>query len=283
MTGPSSARLLLLCGLLVSGCSAPLVTKNEVPFSFALRKPNVVLHEPLYLQLTVDNGLSEKVTFDLGSNRKGNIRLVITEPGNSTVTASHLREGGLLRIGDVLLEPGATYKQDVLVNEWYQFSKPGRYQIQANVVNLALKRQSSALLSSKTISTLALKAASDILISNQSLSTPMALEIDPPDPIRLAGICQSLLQTALTSPSPAQQGEAAFALSYVQDVVAVPYLTPLAKIPFLKQSAFLGLARIADAEGLDKVISKLGTKDPQLEQGIRIFLPCIRVGCPSAD
>lgn len=287
MTRPASACLLLLCSLWVSGCTARPVAKNEVRFSFALRKQNIVLHEPLYLQLTVENGLtvqkfglSERVTFNLGSNRKANLQLVINGPGDSTVTASHLREGGLLAIGEVSLEPRATYKQDVLVNEWYQFSKPGRYLIQAKLVNLALKTASATLLSNETLST---PTAPGTLLSNQILSTPMALGIDPPDPTRLAGICQSLMQTALTSPSPVQQGEAAAALSYVQDPVAIPYLIPLAKQPLLKETAFLGLARIADAEGLEKVLSKLGTKGPQLEEGIRWAFGCVKVGCPSAD
>lgn len=259
------------------------MVKNEVRFSFALQRPNIILHEPLYLQLTVENGLSEKVTFDLGSNRKANLRLIIIGPGDSTVSISHPMEGGMLALGDVLLEPGATYKQKVLVNEWHQFSKPGPYRIRVKLVNLALKRQSSALLSNETLGTLALKTASGTLLSNQTLSSPMALEIDPPDSTKLATICQNLLQTALTSPAPAQQAEAAVALSYVQDPVAVPYLVPLAKKPFLKESAFLGLARIADAEGLGRVISKLGTKDPQLEEGIRARLQCVKTGCPPED
>jgi hypothetical protein len=267
MSQSASAYSLLLFGLLVSGCSAPQVSKENVRFSFALAKAKVVLHEPLYLKLAVANRLGEKVTFDLGANRKANLQLVISGIGDSTVSASHPMEGGLLRLSGVSLEPGETYTQDVLVNEWYQFSKPGPYRIEAKLVNLALK------------------TASGTLLSDQTRSTPMPLEIAPPDPARLAGICQSLLQTALISPSPVQQGEAAFALSYVQDAIAIPYLAPLArdKRPYLRECGLLGLARIADGEGLEKVIAKLGTKDPQLEEGIRARSKCARIGCPAED
>jgi hypothetical protein len=250
-----------LWGLAVS--AAP--TENAVPVSFALQESSVTVHEPVFVELRIENSLAEQVTFELGFQEKANYHFILTEPGGSTVSPPGLQEGGMGATGHMALKAGSTFERRVLVNEWYQFSKPGRYGIQLQVTALAIR------------------TASGTLIANEASSPPMLLQVDPADPTRLSEVCQNLLESVRTSRGYAKRAEDAVALSYILDPVAVPYLAKLAKTPQLEDVGVLGLARIANAEGIEEVLSNLGTDDPELERSIRNALECLKRGCRFED
>ena len=250
-----------LWGLAVS--AAP--TEDAVPITFALEKPSVTLHEPVFVGLTIENRLTEPVTFELGFQERANFRFILTDPAGSRVWPPGVWEGGLGATGHMALKAGSTFKRRVLVNEWYEFSKAGSYGIQIKLTALALR------------------TASGTLLVNEVLSPPMSLQVDPVDPARLSEVCQTLLESARTSRGYAKRAEAGLALSYILDPVAVPYLAKLAKTPQLDDVGVLGLARIAAVEGIEQVVSTLGTGDPELERSIRRALECVRQGCRMAD
>lgn len=239
--------------------------QDGVPFSFTLRKPGVTLHEPVSIDLKVENRLSEKITLDLGVRREANFQFSVTKPDGTEVSPPRLEEGGFGRSGNIWIEPGDTFRQHVLVNKWYQFLEAGTYRIRLRLVDIALKTESG------------------VFLSNQVVSSPMVLQISPADPSRLSAVCESLVQSARTSRGYAKRAEDAVALSYIVDPVAIPHLANLAKTPQLERIGILGLARIANVEGIEPVISKLERKDPELEEAIRSALDCIKQGCHGAD
>ena len=241
-------------------------TEDAVPISFALEKPSVTLHEPVFVELTIENRLDEPVTFELGFQERAHFRFILTEPAGSKVSPPAAWEGGLGATGHISLKAGSTFERKVLVNEWYQFSKAGSYGAEMKVTSLALR------------------TASGTLLANEVLSPHMSLQVDPVDPATLSQVCQSLLESARTSHGYAKRAEAGLALSYILDRVAVPYLAKLAKTPQLDDVGVLGLARIADVEGIEQVVSTLGTEDPELERSIRNAFECLKRGCgPPAD
>jgi hypothetical protein len=257
--------LLLIC-LWVLGFTVSIATAQDaLSLSFSMPESSVTLHEPVLVEVTIENPLNENIHFDLGPERKANFRFIITDPARSTVTPSGPEEGGFRSSGDISLEPRAKYTQSLLVNEWYQFPKAGNYEIQLKVVDLAIKTVSGTVL------------------SNQALSSSVRLQIDPPDPARLSYICQRLAESARTSSGLAKRSEDAAALSYVVDPVAIPYLATLAKTAQVEKSGMLGLARIANVYGIDQVISNLRTQDLDLEQSIRSGLECVKHCCHAED
>jgi hypothetical protein len=176
-----------------------------------------------------------------------------------------LEEGGFGATGHITIKPGGTFKRNVLVNEWYQFSKAGSYSVQVKLKDLALE------------------TASGSLVSNEVLSPAVLLQVNPADATTLSEVCESLLESAQTSRGYTKRAEDAVALSYILDPVAVPFLAKLAKTPQLEMVGVLGLARIADREGIEQVISSLGPEDPELEKSIRNALQCIKQGCRMED
>ena len=74
------------------------------------------------------------------------------------------------------------------------------------------------------------------------------------------------------------------ALSYVPDLIAVPFLERVALgSESLRATAVAGLARIANVQGIDEVISNLKGKDPRLVSEIRTELNMIRLGVRVMD
>ncbi len=257
----------LLWGSLWALCyPAPQATAhNGVSVSFALEQSSVTLHEPVEVRLAIHNGLSETISFDLGFNRKANLQFIVNKPGGSTVSPPRVSAAGFGRTGAISVESGGTFKQDVLVNEWYQPPAPGSYRIQLKLLDVNLRTESGTSLSS------------------QALSPLMLLRIGPRNPGRLSEVCQSLAQSTRTSPDREKRDEDALALSYVLDPVAIPYLARLAKDPLLGRLAILGLARIANVKGIEQLISRLGVSDPELEESIRSALNGIKLGASVAD
>jgi len=241
-------------------------TQDAIPISFALETPGVTLHEPVFVELKIENSLPEQVTFELGFQEKANYHFTLTEPGGSTVTPPGIWEGGFGATGHMALKAGGAFERKVLVNEWYEFKKPGDYGIQIKLTHLALT------------------TASGTLLVSEASSPQMLLRVDPVDPSKLSEVCQALLDAARTSRGFAKRAENALALSYILDPVAVPYLAKLAKMPQLDDVGVAGLARIANVEGIEEVVSGLGAEDPELERSIRNALDCLKRGCgPPVD
>lgn len=249
----STSALALILGCMLASCASGSqdTTENGVSFSLVLDKPELTLHEPVFALLTVENTRNEKVSFDLGPNRKANIRLVVAEPGGTTASPPGLVPEGTAGLGGILLEPGAVFRQNVLVNEWYQFSKTGRYEIRLKLVDLALKTESGTVL------------------SNQVSFPPIRIQLDPRNEGALIEACQKLADGALHDPDYEKRREDAVALSFVPDLAAVPYLVELANDRLCGWVAVLGLARIAHVEGIEPVVSKFGKTDAKLEASVR--------------
>jgi hypothetical protein len=230
------------------------VAQDDVPFRFSLDKPSISLREPVFIKLEVENPLAEAISFDLGIHAKARFRLSIAEPAGTMVSPPALEEVGFGRSGNVTVGAGETFHEEILVNEWYQFPEPGTYQVRLKISDLALKTESGALL------------------SNQVVSPPMILQVGPRDPMRLTKLCERLTEQARTSRSYPIRGQSAHTLSYVVDPVAVPYLAKLAGTPLLRRAAVHGLARIAQAEGLESVIAQLRGDARELEPEIEAEL-----------
>lgn len=218
--------------------------KKEISISYTLSESSVTLNEPVFVDFSVHNNFLESIRLDLGNNRKGNFEFTITEPDGSIVSGHRPKEEDFGRLGEVSLEPNQKYSQRLLVNEWYQFIEPGNYIIEIKLTKPVIT-MSRALVEPKS-------------------SGSLILHILPRVQKRLNQVCQNFLHTAIESPDIEGAVEAALALSYVNDPIAVPYLARgIEERKLIWQYAIPGLARIANGEAIEILISIMKSQDPE--------------------
>jgi hypothetical protein len=213
------------------------ISKKEI-VSYSLVSSKLSLHEPVIVNFTIDNVLMEPVTVDLGPDRKEGFRFTVTQPDSISTRLPPLIREGLARIGKVAVEPGQSYTQRLLVNEWFGFSMPGKYVVEVQLANPVRTQKGITITEGTKFRT--------------------ALEITPRDAEKLRSVCESLFRQIIASKSYEQAAEAALTLSYVKDPVAVPYLKQaLASNKMVEIYAIAGLGRIGNEEAVRVLISAL--------------------------
>lgn len=232
----------------------PSQIENSVKVAFAAVNPTPTLHEPIFLNLLIQNGFRENIQLDLGHNRKSNLEFTITQPDGTVVQAPRLSEEGLGRVGRLTLGLGKSYTQRVLLNEWYQFPQPGAYKLKAVLVT-PIRTESG-------------------LVVNTEKSTTLDLEVLPVNLEKLSRVCQKLAATAINLSNTTEAIDASLALSYVPDPVAVQYLREILEKASVepKRYAAYGLGRISNRDAIETLIAALNTPDSDLSSVVRAVL-----------
>jgi HEAT repeat protein len=100
--------------------------------------------------------------------------------------------------------------------------------------------------------------------------------VTPRDPERLESVCEGLRKRAMNV-NAWEASKVAFALSYVDDPLAVPYLGRVLEESFPgKEAAISGLARIGNPEAVQLLTSYYTKADPTLKPLIDNALQAIR-------
>ena len=219
-----------------------------VAISFVPDRLVLSLYQPVILYFTARNTLSEAVTLDLGWNRVGKFVVTILTPNGLTVHPVPRRRGGISRAPEVLLAPGDSYSQELLLNQWYSFDKPGNYRLDVQFVG-------------------SLHSDGERVGEGPS-QREIPLGISPRNPAVLAKTCHQLATRAVSANAQSALA-AAEALGYVVDLVSVPYLGRLTRpglpVPIVKSIALEGLNRIAAMYGTRPVVSALESQDSGVE------------------
>lgn len=233
--------------------------QGRVEVNFELPHSSVTANEPVYVRISVQNGLEEGIVFS--SNLDSRIELWVTEPGGSTVHVRPVAHGGLVQVSTVPIPPESSGAASALLNELYKFKKPGDYRLKVKL-------------------TASIRTDSRRLIESVSQdSQELRLSVLPRDPQRLEEVCKALAKAASGYSDYAALKEAATALSYVEDPVAVPYLQQvMAEHNFVSGIAVRGLVRIGSPEALKVLESNLDTPDPMLKMQIQGAIQEIKTG-----
>lgn len=233
--------------------------RQKLELSFTLEKQAITLHEPVVVQLRAENKSGQPASLDLGFDRVGNLRFLITATGGNPIQVVARLHGGIARTGIVKVAPGETYTQNVLLSAHYAFPAKGLYLIRVNFVPHAATAGRGELAAYK--------------------SKKMRLQVSPRNPSQLKKVCENLVKKIMSRNAESTL-ESAKALSYVNDLVAVPYLEQAAtQGPFnvvVRQIATHGLALISLTWGKERVFSQLTQKDPQLKREISAQMSVIR-------
>ncbi len=136
-----SAPLLLALTLLlelhaVTGGEAQVqdASKPGVSVSYSLPTAQVSLHEPIVINFQVDNETARVIGLDLGQDRKGEFVFTVTSPEGATLHLPQYRHNGISQYGTVSVQPGESFSQSLLLNEWYDnFNVPGKYVLGARL------------------------------------------------------------------------------------------------------------------------------------------------------
>jgi PBS lyase HEAT-like repeat len=227
------------------------VTSDQVDLSISLPDTSVGLNEPVFADLTVVNREAQNVEIDLGLNRKSNLELTVWPP-DGTVKTRSLGSGGFGRSGRVSLVSGGSFKERLLLNEWYKFLQTGPYRMK-----ITLSDASSA--------------ASD------RASQEFFLQVHPRDPAHLSLIADKLADTAVMGATLAERMDAANALSYTVDPLAVPSLRRvLQQGSLVEHYAVTGLGRIGSPDAIAALKAAQNNPDEDVRSQVRSVLRSIQ-------
>ncbi|MGH9453040.1 MAG: hypothetical protein ACRD2O_03615 [Terriglobia bacterium] len=229
-------------------------TDATVEVSSSIPRPAVTLGEPAYVLFSARNKSTQDTTINLGKNFTTGFRFTITKPEGAEIQAPVVGAHGMGAVGRVVVGAGKSYNRLLLINEWYRFVRPGKYQIQVKLLETPLMEPET--------------------VTNIWRSTRMKLTVLHRDPKRLNAVCQRLLRRALAASDLEAASQAALALSYVEDPVALPYLGQLLGANSdLSPTAIRGLVRISTPEAARVLESHLATAQGNLgvliQEGIK--------------
>jgi hypothetical protein len=189
----------------------------------------VTLNEPIIVEFVVENWSSESIKFDLGLDRTRHFGLVITRPDGAAVRAPSVPPDseGIKLIGRTSVAPGDRYVQNLLLNEWSSFKELGKYTVEITL------RAGVYTAGGTRVDT--------------STDAVIAFIVGPRDESVLVRTCNSLASEVIAHTD--GRYEAARALSYVTDPIAVGYIeNALGATDEVDWILIPGLVRIASPE-----------------------------------
>lgn len=205
-----------------------------VVIKYSLPTHRLVLHEPVVLEFSVKNETNTAIVLNLGQDRKAGYEFSVDPPGGEKLKLRRYRHSGIARVGRLSIEPGQAFSQRLILNEWYDFPTPGRYGLEGRLV----------------------EPIEGTAFEKKDTGFKGVIQVGPEDVKRLKVICDSLARQVVASQTYEDAAQAALALSYVKDPVAVPYLERILSANELIQPiAVQGLERI----GNDNAIRALGS------------------------
>ena len=182
----------------------------KVVVSFSLAQAHLSLHEPVFLNFTIENRTSDPVVVDLGANHKEAFLFAIVKPDGSKAELPQMSPEGSALVGKARLRPGQKYSRRLLLNEWSEFDSLGQYEISVRLIE-PHKR-------------LVPLAKPDIYNIYDTPEFRTTLDIGPRDETRLNKTCADLEIQTINADLTHEVSDAAKALTLINDPVAIPYL-----------------------------------------------------------
>lgn len=204
------------------------------------------LHQPLDVELLVQNSSAQAAEIDLGDDRKRNLVLTVTSPDRKERTLRVAEHEGLARIGRVEVQAGETYSQHLLLNEWIEFAAVGVYRI-------VVRFRGPIKLHDGTMAEL----GPAVLLAS----------VTDKNSEGLTDFCRKALQELLAAKTYADAEQAAQWLSYTDDPIAVPYLGRAFETPYPIHSLLVaGLERIGTDDSI-RVLLEIMRRNPDVAAG----------------
>jgi hypothetical protein len=210
------------------------------------------------LEFELHNDSNDIVRTDLGPDRQRTFSISVVSPdGTRTPQVSLPPVSGLHRRGEIVISPGESYRQRLLLNKWVDFRGVGVHVIEVAMIN-------------------PIWAGTDERVRVEPFRTQLG--ILPRNEVRLRETCDRLASEIENSTSVEVALEAAEALGHVRDNIAVPYLErALASRKYVEPQIIGALERIASRQAVDVLVALLEEAgeqglDPSSQVGTRAIL-----------
>jgi hypothetical protein len=205
------------------------------------------LHEPVVVQVTLNNRTTGSVRVDFGGDFVEAFRLSLIGPDGQRRALPPLLRKGIVFGGSVDIAALASYTRPLILNEWISFQTPGAYRVEVSLLGIA----------------------------NSAVAS---ITILPRDARRLNTVCAELARNALEASSFVEASLLARTLSFAVDPDAVPHLKKVAEEnDGLAPTALAGLTRIADRSAIMALHALSNNPSKELSVLARGSLGMIRV------
>ena len=135
-------RILFLFGLWAWANSPSALAQVDYSVHFEMEKPKYLLGEPIFCKFVIQNTGNTVFAFryrapsrELGSDYEQEPKFEVTDSNGRRPPDPGPRPCGSPQgtniYGSVTLPPGKVHTERWLLNQWAQFSSPGRYQVRA--------------------------------------------------------------------------------------------------------------------------------------------------------
>lgn len=221
-----------------------------IMISYAFPSRNLTIHQPVILRFQVINDTSQPLKLDLGVDRTAGFSFSLTGPDGIKLKLPTLSPNGLTRVGRIVVQPAASYSQNFLLDRWYAFSTPGKYELEGYLVNPIV--------------------LDDTLEHKQDPGFRETLDFIPRDELALSKAYDALASEIEAADNWGDAAEDAFALSYMRDPIAVAYLRrALFAHKLLEPTVINGLEQIGNEEAIQTLIEALRNTIPAYADLIR--------------
>ncbi len=219
-------------------------TSNEnVTISFSIADKSLVLNQPVVLDFEALNSSVTDLVLDLGYRRKENFvfRLVLPNGKEISIPRLEFERSGYGGSGIMAVRPKQNYSQRLVLDEWTNFSSTGKYILKAGLVGQANYAGNK----------------SEPGIEYQEIR----FTIGPANKEVLRNVCANLLNEIRDSKSFDKKNEAANALLYVADPIAIEFLRhALVAEPMVEASVINALRKRGGKESVDVLIGAIEEK-----------------------
>jgi hypothetical protein len=237
----------VLCAGLTCLMLAQEAAHIGVHVAYSLRSTDLTLGKPVILTITIVNHSGQPVRADLGQDRKENFAFKVIQPDQQELALPAFSREGISRPGVVDVDPGQSFSEDLVLNEWYQFSTPGKYTLKA------ILKEPITNADGRTIF--------------EDHGSELRFTVHPRNLTELRYVCARSVDDIAKAQSYSEAAEAATQLSYVSDPAAVPYLKKGLELGKSVEPILIsGLERIGDESAVQVLISSLlsGPSDTRL-------------------
>lgn len=222
---------------------------NEVKVFFSPIDSKVGLSEPVVINFTIQNNSANTIKLDLGVDRQEGFLFTLIFPDGRKSQLPKLIKEGVSRSGNITIEPQKSYSQNLLFNQWFQFTYSGTYILEAQLVN-------------------PIKSEHGNVIPVDS-SSKLVLNVMPKNLEHLKEISNSLIQHIIASNNYEDIIEDALKLSYINDPIIVPYLQKALTLNKRIEPIILkGLERIGDKNSI-QVLTTIINEKPNSELALQ--------------
>lgn len=254
MTTPIRFSLISTILILTLIAQSHPLTGDGAIMSCSLATDKPIVHSPVFVKVTIQNGSGVPFIFDKGASAYGyrSFTAKLTTPDGRLILPANPTHK--LTTGErVLIAPYTSSDTLLLVNKWFDFDMAGRYLLDLEMTKPPLSPAGFS--------------AGDVNLRR------VVIDIGPRDAVSLERICGELESTVKNSSTTAQALEAAETLSHVKDPIAVFYISRLLGIdrgpaPLLIR----GLDAIGSAAAVDALIDHRNDPSEDIRDLVRSAL-----------